>query len=94
MVCGSTWGDLGRRAWGKCGMCRLEQIGELADRALSSVGSDEDAKALMRLLLYAADEAAAQNAPLTQCLIEASIEAMRLERGSLRPGHGASVMLT
>ena len=94
MDSGGSWGDLGDRAWGKCGMCRLEENKELAAMALASVGSDEDAKALVRLLSYAADEAAAQNAPLTQTLIEASIEAMRLERGSTQPGAGASVMLT
>lgn len=63
-------------------MCNIEAGRELAERVLNRVSADEDAKALVRLLSYAAEEAVALKAGLTHSLILAGIEAISLEYAS------------
>jgi hypothetical protein len=75
-------------------MCKLEDDLALAERVMNRVGADENARALVRLLSYAADEAAVLRADLAHSLIRASIEALNLEIAGSVQATQASLRLT
>lgn len=84
------------RASGRRGyfMCKLEDAARL-ESVILSLRDNDNARALVRLLSYAADEAEHLKSDLAALLIRASIDALSVEiNGGTRPAETGAVRMT